>query len=218
MHLGFLFLQFPRQFVPPDPLEPIQVSYLSTLRKVVAAPPNVGPGVGFSGPLVGSREAVAEVPAALPLISVPSSAPQNPLPPLSSSRKRGSDPIDSRFRGNDAHSPPVTVRDIPAPSSSTISSLPEGEFALLQHKQQVRQQMKAHLPFPPNGHPGTVRLRLVLGSGGQLLDLALLETSDSRLAEAALKGAQSTSPYPVFPKEMKRAEVSYDFIVQYRTE
>ena len=86
------------------------------------------------------------------------------------------------------------------------------------HKQQVRQHLKSHLRFPSDWIQGTVRLRIALDSEGILQEVTLLEATDSRLAQATLKGVQSAEPFPRFPKEFKTAKTHYEFLVQYRVE
>ena len=203
-HVSLLVMQPPQGFVPVDQERPIEVTYVPTLQ---AAPSPARPKVQPPPPV-----SVERPPA--PAISAPSvpkpvrqEAPPRPIP-----QRVVSPPVPT------VENQPVTVRDADTRSSSSISNLPEGEFAALQHKQQVRQHLKARLAFPPDGIQGSVRLRLILAPNGTLQDLVLLEASDSRLGEVALEGAQSAEPYPPFPSQMKKSQVLYEYIIQYRLE
>ncbi|MBI3332608.1 MAG: energy transducer TonB [Candidatus Omnitrophica bacterium] len=104
-----------------------------------------------------------------------------------------------------------------APAQSAgLSSLPEREFAVVQHKRLVRQHLKSQLSYPAGWNPGTVHLHLVLGPDGALQESSVSQASDPLLGLTALNGARSAAPYPPFPKEMKESRADYEFLVQYR--
>jgi len=109
-------------------------------------------------------------------------------------------------------------RNDDAAGLGTVSSLPEGEFASLQHKKQIREHLRAYLYYPEISSQGMVRLHLTLHPDGRLQEARIIETSDSGLAEAALDGARSADPYPSSPEEMKPSDAEYEFLVQYRPE
>ena len=209
-HMGLLVLQVPEGFVAREEIRPIKVTYVAVAKVKLQPAPAVprsresSSGVAVSGTQASPssrRPTNNENRQAENLIRLGHLLPSTPAP----------EPLLRHV--------PVTVQDVPTPgSSSAIASLPEGEFALLQHKQMVRQYLKTHLIFPPHGVAGTVRLRLVLRPNGTLENLLLLAASDPHLAESALKEAQSSAPYPPFPKELKKEEADYEFIVQYRLE
>ena len=190
VHIGFLVMQTPSRFVPPDDIRPIRVTYLPLNRPAAVVPAAVRQA---------ARPPIVPV-AASPVLPAPKPVPV--APPVS---REAPPPLR-----------PVSVSDVPTPPSSSISSLPEGEFAALQHKQRVRQHLRAHLNFPASWIQGTVRLRLILNPDGTLETASVLEASDPRLESAALEGAESAGQYPRFPKEMKNSSVRYDFLVQYR--
>ena len=206
-HVGLLVMQPPQGLIPPEEDKPIKVAYLPTTVTLPSHPA-----------VTKSQPPPAPVAPKPPQAAVPKKTPESPAPIPKPVIQENPRPIIPRpvSSSPSVQNGPVTVRDVPTHDSPIISNLSEGEFAALQHKQQVRQHLKAHLDFPPNGIQGTVRLRLVLGPKGLLEDLLLLDASDSRLAESALKGAQSAVPYPPFPKEMKKTQVLYEYIIQYR--
>jgi len=210
-HLFLLVMQPPQGFVPVDEERPIKVTYVPTLQAVSSpARPKVQPP---PAPVLPKPAPVSAEKPSAPAVSAPPvpKPPRQETPPRPVPQPVVSPPPPVQNR-------PVTIWDADTRSSSSISNLPEGEFADLQHKQQVRQHLKAHLIFPSEGIQGTVRLRLILAPNGTLQDLVLLEASDSRLGEMALEGAQSAEPFPPFPAHMKKSQVLYEYIIQYRLE
>ena len=204
-HVSLLVMQPPQGFVPVDQERPIKVSYVPTLQ---AAPSPARPKVQPPPVPVSVEKPPAPAVSTPPIPKPPrQEAPPRPIP-----QPVVSPPVPT------VENQPVTVRDADAHPTYAISNLTEGEFAALQHKQQVRQHLKARLAFPPDGIQGSVRLRLILAPNGTLQDLVLLEASDSRLGEVALQGAQSAEPYPPFPNQMKKSQVLYEYIIQYRLE
>jgi len=120
--------------------------------------------------------------------------------------------------------PVMEQKSVPAPvphvqlSEGVAVNLPDGEFEMVLHRQDVRRHLKSHLNYPANQTDGSVRISLLLDADGQLKEASILEASDGRLAESALEGIHSAQPYPPFPKQMKSAQVRYEFLVQYRPE
>ena len=109
----------------------------------------------------------------------------------------------------------------PAPEMlppARVQAMPEWQFAQLQHKEQVRKYLKSHLNYPSVLMTGTVRLRLVLLPDGKLQQVEVLESSDPRLVQAALRDARSSEPYPAFPGVLRRRQVTYDYLVRYEPE
>ena len=203
-HVSLLVMQPPQGFAPVEQERTIRVTYVSM--------PQAAPSL--------ARANLQPTPASIHTEKPPApsvSTPPTPKPPRQETPPR---PIPQPVVPPPApavQGQPVTVRDADA-RSSAISNLPEGEFAALQHKQQVRQHLKQRLAFPPGGIQGTVRLRLILAPSGALQDLVLLDASDSRLSEVALAGARSAGPYPPFPSQLKKSQVLYEYIIQYRLE
>lgn len=96
--------------------------------------------------------------------------------------------------------------------------MPEQEFASVEHKEWVRRHLKAHLSYPSFLADGTVRIGLLLGPAGALREARILESSDRRLAEVALRDAQKAAPYPRFTQPMRQTEATYEFLVRYQPE
>lgn len=96
--------------------------------------------------------------------------------------------------------------------------LPEGEFAALEYKQQVREHLKKYLSFPDPSLQGTVRLRVSMGQEGNLQELQVLESTDANLSELTAQGTRRASPFPRFPKKLTTSKASYEFLVQYKAE
>ncbi len=114
------------------------------------------------------------------------------------------------------HSDPAeTVSPKPVVAAPAVS---ESDFAVLQYKETVRSYLRKRLNYPQVGVQGTVRLRVLIGPGGHLKEAQVLQSSDLRLTQAALRDAQAASPYPGFPAAMKRRHVRYEFWVRYQPE
>ena len=104
------------------------------------------------------------------------------------------------------------------PPKGAATSLPEGEFAVLQHKQMIRHHLKRYLTYPAVRLQGVVYLQIDLDPDGKLRDAVVREASDPRLEEITLNGVRSAAPYPPFPRELKSSSARYEFLVQYRWE
>lgn len=113
-----------------------------------------------------------------------------------------------------AAAPPARPAPVILPPARA-QELPEWQFAQLQHKEQVRKYLKSRLNYPSVLMTGTVRLRLVLLPDGKLQQVEVLESSDPRLVQAALRDARLSEPYPVFPGALRRRQVTYDYLVRY---
>ncbi len=208
-HLFLLAVQPPQGFVPAASESPIKVTYIKIRPPPALVPPKPAPKP--------PRQETSPRPVVVAAASGGRTTSNLQVVAAASGSRTTSDlqvapaapPVENR---------PVTVRDAVPGSSSSISNLPEGEFAALQHKQQVRRHLNARLAFPSDGIQGSVRLRLILAPNGTLQDLVLLEASDSRLGEMALEGARSAEPYPPFPPQMKKSHLLYEYIIQYRLE
>ena len=95
-------------------------------------------------------------------------------------------------------------------------NIPESAFALIDYKKLIRQHLKSRLVYPPAGVEGVVRVRMVLDGEGMLKQIAVMESSDPRLAEITVDGIRSAAPYPRFPKGMTDSSPRLEFLVQYR--
>ena len=217
IHLGLMRVQLPRyQVAPPQALHKIEV----ILEPEPAAPrahqnrPQEAKAPQIPLAWVSSRQETA---APLPVSKSVEPAPQPAAMP--------SAPAGSEGKSLKVSLPPK-IDLLPAPTrelwvqsgpdSSGVSLLPEREFALFQHKQGVRERLKSYLTYPTLWVQGSVRLHLTVRADGTLQEASIQEATDPRLARAALSGAQNAAPYPGFPKEMKEAQVNYDFLVQYQ--
>ncbi|GEM_PF-2354589 len=206
VHLGLLFSWPNEWFVPPrEVLHTIEVTYQvadgrTRARQVLDT--------------LGSMAPKPDRPPATPQPAPSATAPRLSLPePPVSPRPSPSPPSPEPERVS------VTPHPSPPPTNSSgAASLPEGEFAFLEHKQQVRDHLRAHLAYPAFRVQGTVRLLLALDPSGALQEASVLETTDPRLGLAALEGARLSVPYPRFPREMKSSQARYEFLVQYRPE
>ena len=130
---------------------------------------------------------------------------------IPSTRKSTNPPVDKPLLNEK-----VSVTS-PSPTSGA-ASLPEKEFAFLQHKMLVRDYLRSRLTYPSVWSLGSVHVRLVLRSDGSLKESAILEATDVPLATVAITAIRQAAPYPPFPQEMKESEASYEFLVQYRPE
>ncbi len=104
----------------------------------------------------------------------------------------------------------------PPPLPKGAANFSEDQFDALRYKQMIRQHLKNRLIYPPEPIEGTVHVRIVLDPAGMLRQVAILQASDSRLAEMAVEGIRSAAPYPRFPSGLKDPQADYDFLVQYR--
>ena len=210
-HLGLMIIRPPPSFIPPrELLHPLEVSYQSV--SLDAEPPRAVPKPPV--PVVRSSSA-ADLPptgggTSTSVVAIPRPA-QQPKPRVPEPPRDLPDP------------PTPTARlspEVAAPSSegAVAVGLPEGEFASIEHKEWVRQHLKAHLQYPYSRLSGAVRLQLVLAPHGILKEVTVLESSDPRLTDLAVKDAQLAVPYPRFPKEMKQRQVRYEFLVKYQPE
>ncbi len=214
IHLGLMMVKPAVGMVPsPESLHTIEVTYLSVGAEAAR--------IGGEGPvhkaMVTGQEAASGFPTK-PMESTPV-PPRLPEPSLAGPKPS----LPSPIREEPAPRPSVTAdvapvlpQGVPLSTSQGVTSLPEGEFAVVFHKQQVRLHLKRHLIYPATLISGTVRLRLSLRPDGALKEAVVLQASDSKVRELALEGVRSAEPFPRFPKELKSAGVQYEFLVQYR--
>lgn len=102
--------------------------------------------------------------------------------------------------------------------SRVAVSIPEGEFASLTYRKQVRERLKSYLRYPNGWVEGMVRLKIRIAADGQLKEARVVEASSTGLDDFCLEGVRGAAPYPRFPKEMAASEVDYEFLVWYRPE
>ena len=202
VHLGLMIVRPPPSMVPPrQVLHPLEVSYLPAVQ---VEAPSSHPAKPVSAPSQRRSSPVRTIP--------PSAEEERPRPKTPEPPKQESPDV----KAPENHPSPSV--DLPPTGNASAASLPEGEFAAIEHKEWVRQHLKAHLKYPAFRMQGTVRLQLVLAPYGVLKEVAVVEASDPRLADLAVKDAQAAIPYPRFPKEMKQRQVRYEFLVKYQPE
>lgn len=203
IHVGLLMAGPPLGWKPARALRTFEVSYAPVL-----AP------------------SVSSTPAPVARVVQPSVAPVSekvPSPPVAFAPFGGfAKPVSAPLADFVRPAAPVrsaVVEKLPLPPGHAVASvLPEWQFALLQHKEQVRSYLKPRLRYPAVQVEGTVRLRLFLTSEGLLRRAEVLAASDPRLTEAALRDARAAAPYPRFPSAMRRKLASYEFLVRYQPE
>jgi len=228
IHVGLLATRPPVDRVPPrSSPEVLEVTYLPiSLEKGSTAIPK--------------RKGSAAVPLRKGAISV-SKQKEASAAPVFVERKKTPSPLKGALAPLKGSTPPPpkisrsqpapeparpTVQSAPAGSPSpdqtlakispAAASIPGGEFALVTHKEQVREHLKEHLKYPVFWVQGSVQLRLDLDQNGALRQAVIVKTSDSRLSEEALRRAKSAAPFPAFPKALRKRQIRYDFLVQYR--
>ena len=152
-------------------------------------------------------------PAIAPIETVASRPMQTPFstPALSSLTPRTSASAPRPV----APRPAVWVAPPKVQATRARKDLSEVGFALLEHKEQVREFLRRRLKSPTLWAQGTVRLRLMLGPAGALQEVVVLEASSPQLAQAALADVRSAVPFPPFPKGLRRPHARYDFLVRY---
>lgn len=195
VHLGLLILQPPNGLTPPRAaLRSLEVSYLP-----------VPPESSLPAPPAPVHAVPPEPAAESRSVKVAHASEGGPpvLPPTSGPMRAPVEPVVSE--------PP---RPTPRPPSS-VAALPDWEFSALQHKEQIRKHLKACFHYPELSLEGTVRLRLVLTAEGSLQTVEVLEASDLRLIQLALRDARSAAPYPRFLPAMRHRMASYEFLVRY---
>ena len=214
IHVGLLVTRPPADRVPPrSSLEVLEVTYLPIPLEI-----------GSSA--IPKRKGSAAVPLRKGAISA-SKQMEAPAAPVLVERKKTPVPLARVSRSQPVPEPArPTVQSAPAgspppdqtlaKSSPAATSLPEGEFALVTHKEQVREHLKEYLKYPVFWVQGSVQLRLDLDQKGALRQAVIVKTSDSRLSEEALRRAKSAAPFPAFPKALRKRQIRYDFLVQYR--
>jgi len=206
IHLGFLSFRPPEGMVPQrGTLQAIEISYIPAGNSLQA---NFSPGrVKPAPPKQGRGTAISQKPAAPKQAAAPK--------PVVKLPKKKRQVAASMKRKAEVSTEPV----LPPTAGHTPASggfLPAGELAAFEHKEQVREHLRAHLRYPAFWVQGTVRLQVVLDPKGKLRSAKVTEASDPRLRKAALAGMRSAAPYPVFSKLMKQDKTSYDFLVKYR--
>lgn len=214
VHAVLLALSPPVGWVPPrEILKSLEVSYLP---EPPPRPPERKAAVASEAAEVSSRQPRKILKEAVPALQRPT---RFPVP-------RGAG-VDSPPLPQKKAEIPSKLSPSPGPEVASVSqvapkrgvaSLPEGAFAELTHKEQVREHLKTKLSYPDFSVAGIVRLSLELGSSGQLREVRLLRASDPRLAQVALNGVRQAVPYPSFPKGMAEGPAQYEFLVQYRQE
>lgn len=114
---------------------------------------------------------------------------------------------------------PVIQEPAPLPPTAgsvpSVSSLPDEEFAAIEHKEAVRERLRSFLLYPSAPMEGTVRLRLALTPQGILQEVTVLEASNSGLESVAIRDARRAAPYPRFPSKMRQPQADYEFLVRY---
>ncbi|MBI3312268.1 MAG: energy transducer TonB [Candidatus Omnitrophica bacterium] len=202
IHVGLLMARPPAGLaVPRAAIEPLEVSYLGVEPKNNFIPP---PPVQFAPMKSGNRTERVE--------PITSSGPMSrPEPRVEFQKREAAVPMEKPAA-------PV-VSPAPAAFSTTAAvALPEWQFAVIQHKEQVRTHLKPRLRYPTVQVEGTVRLRLHLTAEGLLQRAEVLAASDPRLTEAALRDTQAAAPYPRFSSSMRRRTATYEFLVRYQPE
>jgi outer membrane biosynthesis protein TonB len=89
---------------------------------------------------------------------------------------------------------------------------------VVQHKQQVKEHLRAHLRHPLIPLRGQVRLQLWLDPAGGLRFLRVVEASDPALAQRAAEDARSAQPYPAFPRSLRASHLRYEYLVKYESQ
>lgn len=194
-HLFLLAVRPPPGLLPAaEALHPIEVTYIST----APAPRS----------LTHSREKRSVSPADARRVE----APDRPRPSVQPAQERPrTEPVPMK--------PPVLQTAAPLPPTAgpaaSVSSLPEGVFAAVDHKEAIRKHLRSFLLHPSAPVEGAVRVRLRLTPQGLLQEATVLESSDPRLKEAALRDVRRAAPYPRFPGKMKQPHADYEFLVRY---
>ena len=211
VHLALLMVQFSQGWGWPAPRPALEAVELA------AEPAAVPPAAPQAPAPVPERKPSA--PAPIPLQAAPPATWRSEVvrPPSAAAAPRTYAAQSSSLPPVPRRVDPPVVKSLNVPSEF-LSGPPEWEFAEIQYKEQVRKHLKAHLNYPAVLLIGTVRLRLVLSADGHLQQAQVLEASDPRLQEAALRDAQSSQPYPSFPGAMRRRQAAYEYLVRYEPE
>jgi outer membrane biosynthesis protein TonB len=88
-------------------------------------------------------------------------------------------------------------------------------LAMIEHKEKVKEHLKALLRYPGWPLQGQVRFRIWLDPSGDLKHLRILESSHPHLVEWIFEDLKAASPYPPFPRSMKARQVQYEYLVKY---
>lgn len=192
LHAFFMSARPPQGVTPPRAvLQTLEVTYQPAAPKRVAAP---APTPAAAVP---KRAAPPSSAAAAPELK---HVPVRPEPAKPAPKRAAPVP------------PSAAAAKIP-PGSAT--HLPEWEFAQVQHKEQVRWHLKAHLNYPAVLLEGTVRLRMLLSPDGRMEKVQVLAASDPRLNDQALSDSRRAQPYPRFPAALRRRQAAYEFLIRY---
>ena len=217
IHLGFLALKPPVGLVPPkETLRALQVTYLPV---EAAAPQEKSPPARKASPppkfVLPSAPAGrgGEAPKAPSINTAPRAETSQAAPSRRSETPR---PIVSPLP--DATQKPVTGPESAAATAQAVRLPPEGAFARIQHKHQVKEHLRNHLRYPSTRSQGWVRLQVFLDRAGGLKLLRVLGSSHPALAQKAMDDARTAIPYPSFPRSLGGQQVRYEFVVQYEPE
>lgn len=212
IHAGFLSLRPPAGLVPPrQTLYPLEVTYVIVRKERPAPAVSSQPKRREIPPGDRARAAQPQPPPAKR--REPVKPPELPKPQAAVKTEPPAPPADS---GRSPSGSKDSSELLP-PTGAGAAALPEGEFAAIRHKELVREHLRRTLRYPGEPLQGTVRLRVTLLPDGGLREAAVLEATDARLGEIALRDARSAGPYPRFPTRMRSPSVEYEFLVQYRS-
>ena len=203
LHIGLFSCKLPGLVLARQTPHPLEIAYLPVVKVEVAEP--------AASPTPQPAQIQASPRAAPPL-----SAPIRPVVPPAPPPRR-----EALLRSvPPPRLQPVLKEAVVSPPRDDAVHLPEGEFAALDHQEQVREHLRRRLLYPAGGFEGVVRLRISLNAQGILKEAAVLESSNPELARVALEDARAAVPYPVFPRPMEKEKqrADYEFLVQYRSE
>ncbi len=211
LHMGLLALRPPAGWVPPkEVLHDLVVTYLPVKATPRQSSPPPAPRVTPS-PAARQKEVTPALRREFEESLPPVAPGERPLPPPGAGPPRAEPcpQVEDRAR---------TAERVPEISPIPAASLPEGVFASVQHKHQVKEHLRTHLRYPSPRSQGWVRLQVWLDPSGALRQLRVLENSNPALAQRALEDARAAIPYPSFPRSLRNHQARYEFVVRYEPE
>ncbi|MBI1953170.1 MAG: energy transducer TonB [Candidatus Omnitrophica bacterium] len=216
LHAGVLALPLPRGFIAYVPTgKPLSVTFMGSPSVAAAAAAAKQAAVKAQDlvevkrPSVSPAAAAVEKPRRAPppapaRLEKPAPKPAAPAP----SRKELAGPLKGP-------APPEHQAERSRDDGGASIQMLSGSFLSLEHRQKVREHLKGRLTFPAVWIRGFVHMRLTLEPEGRLVTAQVLESSDPKLSEAALREVQQAAPYPAFSRDVSEAALQYDFLIRY---
>lgn len=116
--------------------------------------------------------------------------------------------------------PALTAKAAAAPSAAAKPGISAGQAKKLTADwgAKVRARINRKVALPADSAPGTVKVRLELAPSGQLLSVAVAQSSgQATLDAAAIKAVKSAAPFARAPKGLTKASYSFSLPITFKS-